>query len=668
MESLTVRRRKLQSLQHTLLGVAAVAIFLGQWLLVALQVATIPQAVLNGLVALALAIALVRFHFGVVYRFFSADERRLQESLILLDIATALGSTRELTRLLQLIARLTAQACQVHRCSILLWDEGQQRMLPLMSRYASGLSDRQQWERFRSTNYAQTVGEVPLLTQVLERREPLVLDEAAISSLPESWAKPFGVRALLLVPLITRDHVTGLMALDRIEPGGFDQDQINLAVTIASQASVCLENARLFKELNQNTQRLALLAETSMGVTSTLELDFALNRATAGLCAAFHVQVCGLALLDEEHLVARLVAEHPQRTVAAPRTIPLRNNPPVERIMRARQPLASEDALRDPLLASLRDIMRQRDVRSVLIVPLVVKGAVIGLIGMGATAAKRAFTTEEIELAQTVANQISVAVENARLYQQRMDDISKLKEVDELKSNLVSNVSHELRAPLASIKAYTELLLDEAERANNTTCRDWLAVINRETDRLTSLITDYLNLARLEAGHFQLADEPLSFAAVIAEVVGVLGVQAEQRHIQVHMEMQPTLPELWADRELIRLAVRNLISNAIKFSADGGHIYVDLWHEDGAFKFVVQDEGSGIPEEALAHLFDRFFRARGSDDVPGTGLGLALAKEAVTAHGGHIAAESTLGKGSRFTVTIPARRRTVLQQDELEHA
>jgi signal transduction histidine kinase len=535
-----------------------------------------------------------------------------------------------------------------------------------MSQYASGFTDRQQWERFRST-LAQTVDEAPILTQVITGRQPLVLDAAAVSSLPEAWIKPFGILALLLVPLISRDRVIGLMALDYVEPRRFGRDQINLAMTIGSQVAAAVENARLIQQLSEKARRLTLLSGISMAVTSTLDLDATLNTAVSGLCVAFQVQLCGVALFDQEHLVGRLVAENPPRTGLPSLTMPLRDNPLMQRITSTKQPLASEDALHDPLMASLWEIMRQRNVQSVLIVPLLVTGAVVGVIGLGVTEGKRVFTTEEIELAQTIANQVSVAMDNARLYQQRMDDISTLKEVDQLKSNLVANVSHELRAPLASIKAYTELLLAEAGRANNDTSREWLAVIDRETDRLTGLITDYLNLSRLESGHFRLEEEPLGLAEVIAEAVAVLGVQAKQRHITVQVEAQPALPALWADRELIRVAVRNLVSNAIKFSHDGGHIHIAVWHEDGTFKFSVQDEGLGIPEEALPHLFDKFFRVPATSDVPGTGLGLALAKEAVMAHGGRIEAESTPGKGSRFTVTIPAGSRAVPQQDEQGH-
>lgn len=666
VEALREERRKLQRLQRTLVALVAAATVLGESVYVFIKRATVVEAILHGLLTMAVATLLAQICFRIVYRLLPTEQRRVRESLILLDIATAVSSTLDVTQVLQLIARRTAEACQVHRCSIFLLDEGRQHILPLMSQYASGSTDKPQWERFRYHTYVQRLDEAPILSRVIQDRQPLVLKGTTISSLPEAWTKPFGILSLLIVPLISRDHVIGLMALDHVEPRRFQRDQINLAMTIGSQVAAALENARLIEQLGEKAQRLALLAEISMAVTSTLELDAILSTAAAGLCRAFGVEQCGVVIFDPKRTVGRMEVEYPPREPAPGVTIPLHDNPSIQRILATKQPLAIEDAQHDPLLASVWETMRQRNVQSILIVPLLIKGEVIGTIGLDATQEKRVFTTEEIGLAQTIANQISVALDNARLHQQTMDDINALREVDRLKSNLVANVSHELQAPLASIKAYAELLMVEAEKANSGECRDWLAVIDRETDRLTALINDYLNLSRLESGHFKLAEEPLSLAKVIAEVVAVLRVQAEQRRITIQLEAAPELPELWADRELIRIVARNLVSNAIKFSHDAGHIHISVWQADGAFKFAVQDEGTGIPEDALPRLFDKFFRVPETSDVPGTGLGLALAKEAVTAHGGRIEVESTLGKGSRFTVAIPAASRVVPPPDESE--
>ncbi len=694
-----------------------------------------------------------------------SEQRSFNESLVLLDIAQATGSTLQLTPLLKLIAQRTAEACGAYRCSIFLLDAQEQRILPLMSQPASGATDEDMWDQFRQNTYVQRMDEVRALQPLLRDRQPVLLGEEAIAALPKGWTAPFGVRSLLLVPLLARDRVTGAMALDQVEPGmRFGQEQINLAMTIAGQASAAIENARLFEQLQVRAQRLALLNQISMAVTSTLNLSDILRTTVTGLPQAFGVSQCGIVQFDEERKVGRLVAEYPQRPDTAATAIPLRGNLSVERIMMTRRPLAIEDAQHDPALASIRDLMGQRGVKSILIVPLLLRDEVVGTIGLDATDARRAFTEEEMELAQTIANQISVCLENARLYQQTIQgkaeievileqtfsgllvvdhslrivslnagaeqltgysagetlgkrlsdvfgaeiagpgspltkaietgekvlpvettlpvqsgtkdillgvtplpdteqpggryllsimDITKLKEIDRLKSNIVANVSHELRTPLASIKVYTELLLGSIPES--TPYREWLEVIDRETDRLTSLINDFLDLSRLESGRLALRRVPLQLEQIVTEAVALLHVQAQRRGVRITVESQPGLSELLADRDLMRVVVKNLVGNAVKFSYDGGSVRIKLWEDEDNVSFSVADDGIGIPQDAISQLFTKFFRVASgsSSDVQGTGLGLALAREALNAHGGQIEVESTLGKGSCFTARIP---------------
>jgi len=692
-------------------------------------------------------------------------QRSLNESLVLLDIAQATGSTVQLTPLLKLIAQRTAEACGAHRCSIFLLDEQKQRILPLMSQYASGATDDRLWDRFRRKTYVQRMDQVPALLPLLRDRQPVLLGEEAIAALPENWIAPFGIRSLLLVPLVARDRATGTLALDQVEPGKrFGQEQINLAMTIGSQAAAAIENARLFEQLQVRAQRLALLNQISMSVTSTLNLSEILRTTVTGLPQAFGVSQCGIVLFDEERKTGRLLAEYPQRSDTGKIAIPVRGNLSVERIMVTRRPLAIEDAQHDPMLASVWDLMGQRGIKSILIVPLLLRDEVVGTIGLDATDENRAFTDEEMELAQTVANQISVCIENARLYQQTIQgkaeieaileqtfsgllvvdhslrivslnagaeqltgysagetlgkrlsdvfgaeiaapgssltkaietgekvlpvettlptqhgtkdillgvtplpntgqpggryllsimDITKLKEIDRLKSNIVANVSHELRTPLASIKVYTELLLGSVPET--TQYREWLEVIDRETDRLTSLINDFLDLSRLESGRLALRRVPLQLEQFVTEAVALLQVQAQRRGVRIAVEPQPGLSELLADKDLMRIVVKNLVGNAVKFSYDGGNVRIKLWEDEESVRLSVADDGIGIPNHAMPQLFTKFFRVASgtSSDVQGTGLGLALAREAVMAHGGQVEVESTLGKGSCFTVSIP---------------
>ena len=700
-------------------------------------------------------------------RLYATEQRRLKESRVLLDIAGAVGSTLDLNQVLKLIAQRTAETCGAYRCSIFLLDEPRQRILPLMSQRASGASDEALWEQFRHDTYVQSIDQVPMLAQLIRDRQPLVVDSASICLLPEPWTTPFGVCSVLLTPLVSRDRVIGVMALDQIEPGKrFGQEQINLAMTIASQVAAAIENARLYEQLKARAKRLALLGQISVAVTTMLNLDEILQTMVAGLAEGFGVAQCGVVIFDEDGETGRLVAEFPRKPDGPVVTIPLRHNLSIERIRVTRQALAIEDAQNDPLLSSIWDTMRLRNVKSILIVPISLRGEVVGTIGLDATQEKRVFSHEEMELAQTIANQIAVAIENTRLYRQTIEekakteivlqetfsgivlvddrlriaslnpgaesitgyaaqealgrrlsevlgatvmapgsplaraietgdkvppvettllgpagrkdillgvtplasasgsgsryllslsDISKLKELDRLKSSIVANVSHELRTPLASIKVYTELLQGAMLGEELAPYREWLGVIERETDRLMALINEFLDLSRLESGRFGLTREPVRLERIIADVVDLLKVQADRRGISIEQTVLPGPVEILADKDLMRVVARNLLGNALKFSHDGDTIRVRVWQDVQSVRFSVQDEGIGIPTDAIPHLFTKFFRvpSAAATGVQGTGLGLALAREAVGAHGGQIEVESTLGKGSRFTVTIP---------------
>lgn len=234
-------------------------------------------------------------------------------------------------------------------------------------------------------------------------------------------------------------------------------------------------------------------------------------------------------------------------------------------------------------------------------------------------------------------------------------DITHLKEVDRLKSSIVANVSHELRAPLASIKAYTELLLDELEGDDRELRQRFLTVIDRETDRLTGLIGDLLDLSRLEAGQFDMRKEPLHIEAVVDDILGLFDIQAQERRISLHADIQPDLPLVVADRELLNMLIKNLVGNAIKFSHEEGRVDVVVREEDARLILSVIDRGMGIPPDDLPHIFEKFYRVWSTTEsgIKGVGLGLVLAKEAAEAHGGMIEVESELNVGSRFIVTLP---------------
>jgi PAS domain S-box-containing protein len=234
-------------------------------------------------------------------------------------------------------------------------------------------------------------------------------------------------------------------------------------------------------------------------------------------------------------------------------------------------------------------------------------------------------------------------------------DVTQLKEVDRLKSDIVANVSHEFRTPLAIIKAYAELLMDDSQGGMAASRHEYLAIIDAETDRLASMVSALLDLARLEASRDAIIMAPVRLGDIITEVVDRLRPQARVRDLMVSVDIVRDLPTLQANRELLIALVSNLLGNAIKFSRSGGRVDVVARYADNLAILQVSDDGIGMSENDMEHLFEKFYRGSTAKaaGVRGTGLGLVLSKQAVEAHGGTISARSRLGHGTCFTVTLP---------------
>ncbi|MEM8495976.1 MAG: ATP-binding protein, partial [Planctomycetota bacterium] len=235
-------------------------------------------------------------------------------------------------------------------------------------------------------------------------------------------------------------------------------------------------------------------------------------------------------------------------------------------------------------------------------------------------------------------------------------DVTKDKEIAEMKSDFVSKVSHELRTPLSSIKAYIEMLID-GEAHDEETRAEFYDIVQNETNRLQRLIDNILSISRIESGVVKVHREPVSLPALVADCVEVLQPQAAMKSITLTEQPYPASFEVFADRDMIYQATMNLISNAVKYTPDGGtvDVWMDVDEHDRTVSVSVKDSGVGIPADDLPNLFQKFFRVQSNNKVAkGTGLGLNLVKHVVeTVHDGRIDVKSEVGKGSTFIYTLP---------------
>ena len=250
---------------------------------------------------------------------------------------------------------------------------------------------------------------------------------------------------------------------------------------------------------------------------------------------------------------------------------------------------------------------------------------------------QRVHTTSRDEVGQLAAafNRMSAELEN----------------LEASRRDLVANVSHELKTPITAIRAHLENLLDGVEQPDPRT----LEVMLAQSERLGRLVEQLLDLSRLESGEVPLHREDMQLGPVVAQVVSEIEVARPGRGVKFDREVPEDLPAIDADRERVHQVLFNLVDNAVRFTPSGGAVTVSAHRHNGSVEICVSDTGVGIPPEHLPRLFERFYRvdsARAREDG-GTGIGLAIARSVVEAHGGHLKAESEMGKGSSFTFDLP---------------
>lgn len=298
--------------------------------------------------------------------------------------------------------------------------------------------------------------------------------------------------------------------------------------------------------------------------------------------------------------------------------------------------------------AWLRDAARDADdlraaralgARSALLVPMLLHGVVRGVLTLIHTTARRPFDASDQFLVEALASRAAVAVENARLFAAAV-------EARKLRDDVLAMVSHDLRAPLNAILLNAGML---AKKGDN----DELIRIRRAATRANQLIEDLLMVAVIETGALPLVREREPVATVVEEVVQLHRPMAETAHVLLETDVERGCPDVWVDRHHLNKALSNLVGNAVKFTGAGGRVSVRAQRAGGVVQISVADTGAGISPDELEHVFDRFWQGKHAHRA-GAGLGLAIARGCVEAHGGTIDVASQLGRGSTFTVTIPA--------------
>ncbi len=646
---------------------------------------------------------------------FAERERRVDEMAVLNQVSRAISSILRLDELLDLIYHQVGRVMDSTNLYIALYDKEEDWVsFPLYF----------EEDRVRKDVSGRKASR-GLTEYIIRSRHPLLLPNTVESRLQELGIESIGTSAksCLGVPMIASDEVLGVITVQSYTTEDvYDEGHLDLLSSIAAQAAISIQNARLYERAQQelaereraeeelrkvNTERalrnreLTLLNRVIAATTSRLEIPAVLEVVCRELALAFGLPEVGAALLDKGGATLTVVAEYmnsaslrrepsveragrlrrvdpsEERPSALGEVIPVEGNPATHYVLQHNAPLAVVGAQHDPRMAPVHDLMRQRNTASILILPLTVRGEVVGTIGLVAVE-RREFTNEEIDLAANAAAAAAQALENAWAEESLREAKTAAEEAmaaaeaaNRAKSIFLANMSHELRTPLNAILGFAQLMMREsltgdpgltAEQQEN------LETIGRSGEHLLGLINDVLDLSKIEAGRVALQEESFDLHRLSDGLEEMFHLRATDKGLMLIFDRAPDVPQyVRTDEGKLRQVLMNLLGNAVKFTQEGGvTLRVGCANLPGSFTqesfregsprllFEVEDTGPGIAPGELDAVFDPFKQtASGQQSQEGTGLGMPISRQFVRLMGGDLTFSSELGVGSLFRFDVP---------------
>ncbi len=496
-----------------------------------------------------------------------------------------------------------------------------------------------------------------IVGSVAESGKPLIINDVASDprwNVAFDEATDFRTKDIICVPMIAfEQQVVGVIELINKQDGSvFDDADSSLLVSFAAQAAIAIENAKIFTRTDQalaeRVQELEALQMFDHELQSSLVLNNVLDITLTNVMDALGLSMglIGLVREDEEGLL-----------LLAQRGMPMemgryKIDPwPWQRGVIGRVARTGEVGWSNDISQMPEYIPKNHRTRSLLVVPIMRDERVIGVIDLESTEPDY-FSKDDVSFVKLMSNHAAMAIENAYLFDQ-------VRVANDAKTEFMNVAAHELKVPMTSIKGYAKLMKMGAAGGLTDKQTEFLGVIGNNVDRMARLVTDLLDVSRIEADRIRLELSQFLIQDVIDEVVSSLRTQIDNKNLNLSIEVDNTLPELRADQGRIIQIVTNLLSNAYKYTPENGAIWVSAESHsvegEPGISVTVGDTGYGMSEEDQAKLFTNFFRSADENirNEPGTGLGLSITKKMIETHGGELTFESELGKGTAFTFTLP---------------
>jgi len=503
---------------------------------------------------------------------------------------------------------------------------------------------------------------------LLTRAVVHIHDQANNEEFSGTVARASGYRTNIAVPMLRNGQPIGAIAVARGEVQPFSGAEIPLLKTFSDQAVIAIENARLFNELQARTteltrsvDELTALGDVGRALSSTLDLEAVLQTIVTRAVQLAGTAGCVIWEYDKARREFRLrVSHYVEDTDSA--ILPARGG--VTTIPRGQglttQVMEEQEAVQIPDItiegayeSPVRKPLIDAGHRALLGVPLLSEDEVIGVLAV-TRKTPGAFEPEIVRLLTTFATQSALAIQNARLFREIEEKSRELEAASRHKSEFLANMSHELRTPLNAILGFSEVLAEGLFGEINEKQTEYLNDILESGRHLLSLINDILDLSKIEAGRMELEATDFDLPSAIENALTLVRERASRRGIALERTIDERLGMIRADERKVKQVLLNLLSNALKFTPEGGRIDVRAARREGMAEISVTDTGVGIAPEDQEAVFEEFRQVgTAAKRIEGTGLGLALSRKFIELHGGKIWVKSQIGEGSTFTFTLP---------------
>ncbi len=520
------------------------------------------------------------------------------------------------------------------------------------------LMSREGWKSFRTRHEVESRGYLFDHTST----QPLVFDDTDGANgqveAPVEAFKTGELRQIITTPLTIRGETIGTLAIQDEEDQPLTAEDRDLLDSISVQVAQALESARLLEQTQKNASDMETVAQVGTAASTILETQDLLQTVVTLTQERFALYFVSIFAMDEEEGLLTWVngtqlPVSPDEPTATPVLAIDQEQSLIAAAGRTRKPIVANDVSIDPRFMPVSVLP---DTRSELAIPLIIGDELLGVLDLQSNIRNR-FSEDDIRIHTTLATQVAVAWKNAILYDEQLETAKRLRQVDRLKTEFMASMSHELRTPLNSIIGFSDVLLEGMDGPLTERMAEDVTLIRDSGRHLRELISEILDMSKIEAGMMALRHATVDVNQVAREVVANIRSLIYTKEIDVKLQLDPKVSTIEADRTRLLQILFNLMSNAIKFT-NTGFVSLTLKDAEDVVSFAVQDTGIGIKESDIPIIFEQFRQIDGSltRKAGGTGLGMPISKSLVELHGGEMFVESQPGKGSTFTFTIPKKR------------